>query len=104
MKDMFEVQNAKDVTQAMGVAKQQELENSQAAAVLKEEVAKEIEADPVERGAGCFIREDGRGSGHSGADVPSPAWKKYREILEFADTEKSIPRTKLISCRWQSTR
>jgi hypothetical protein len=40
MKDMFEVQNAKDAMQAMGAATQQELETSQAAAVLKQEVAK----------------------------------------------------------------
>ncbi len=33
MKDMFEVQNAKDATQAMGATKQQELETSTVVAV-----------------------------------------------------------------------
>jgi len=88
MKDMFEVQNEKDATQAMGAAKRQELETSQAAIALKEEVAKKsklirwsaIEDVLFERTVEAL-------------DIPvltflMPAWKKYREIMEFADLEK----------------
>ena len=88
MKDMFEVQNAKDATQAMGAAKRQELATSQAAAALKEEVAKisrlirwsAVEDVLFERTVETL-------------DIPVltfllPAWKKYREIVEFADPEK----------------
>ena len=42
MKDMFEVQNAKDATHSMSAAKQQELETSQAAAVLKAEIGGDV--------------------------------------------------------------
>jgi len=88
MKDMFEVQNAKDATQSMSAAKQQELETSQAAAVLKEEIAKKsrlIQWSAVEDV--LFERTV------EALDIPvltflMPAWKKYREILEFADVEK----------------
>jgi hypothetical protein len=88
MKDMFEVQNAKDAAQSMSAAKQQELETSQAAAVLKEEIAKKsrlIQWSAVEDVLFERIVE--------ALDIPvltflMPAWKKYREILEFADVEK----------------
>ena len=59
MKDMFEVQNAKDATQAMGAAKQQELRLHGRG--LWKGGREEIEADPVERSAGRLMREDGRG-------------------------------------------
>jgi len=88
MKDMFEVQSAQDATQAMGAGKRQELETSQAAIALKEEVAKKsklirwsaIEDVLFERTVEAL-------------DIPVltfllPAWEKYREIMEFTDLEK----------------
>lgn len=88
MKDMFEVQNAKDATQAMGAAKQRELETSQAAAVLKEEVAKKSQLIRWSVVQDVLFEKT-----VDALDIPVltflvPAWKKYREILEFADTEK----------------
>jgi hypothetical protein len=88
MKDMFGVQNARDATQAMGATKQQELETSQAVAALKEEVAKKsrlIRWSAVEDVLFEKTVET--------LDIPVltfllPAWKKYREIMEFADLEK----------------
>jgi hypothetical protein len=88
MKDMFEVQNAKDGAQAVGAAKQRELEASQAAAAMKEEIAKKsrlIQWSAVEDV--LFERTV------EALDIPvltflMPAWKKYREIVEFADIEK----------------
>ncbi len=88
MKDMFEVQNAKDAAHSMSAAKQQELETSQAAAALKEEIAKKsrlIQWSAVEDV--LFERTV------EALDIPvltflMPAWKKYREILEFADVDK----------------
>jgi hypothetical protein len=88
MKDMFEVQNAKDATQAMGAAKQQELETSQAAAALKEEVAKKSKLIRWSAVEDVLFEKT-----VEALDIPLltfllPAWKKYREILEFADPEK----------------
>jgi hypothetical protein len=88
MKDMFEVQDAKDAAQSMSAAKRQEFDTSQAAAVLKEEIAKKsrlIQWSAVEDV--LFERTV------EALDIPvltflMPAWKKYREILEFADVEK----------------
>jgi len=88
MKDMFEVQNAKDATQAMGAAKRQELEASQAAAVLKEEVAEKSKLIRWSAVQDVLFEKT-----VEALDIPLltfllPAWKKYREIVEFADTEK----------------
>ncbi len=88
MKDMFEVQNAKDATQAMGAAKQRELETSQTAAALKEEVAKKSQLIRWSAVQDVLFEKT-----VEALDIPVltflvPAWKKYREILEFADTEK----------------
>ena len=88
MKDMFDVQNAKDAMQAMGSAKQQELETSQAATVLKEEVAKKSRLIRWSAVQDVLFEKT-----VEVLDIPvltflSPAWKKYREILEFADVEK----------------
>ncbi len=88
MKDMFEVQNAKDETQALGVAKQQELETSQAATALKEEVAKKSKLIRWSAVQDVLFEKT-----VEALDIPVltfllPAWKKYREILEFADMEK----------------
>jgi hypothetical protein len=88
MKDMFEVQNAKDPTQAMSAAKHQELETSQAAAVLKEEVAKKSKLIRWSAVQDVLFEKT-----VEALDIPvltflTPAWKKYREILEFADAEK----------------
>ncbi len=88
MRDMFEVQNAKDATQAMGATKQQELETSTAAAVLKEEVAKKSKLIRWSAVQDVLFEKM-----VEALDIPvvtflSPAWKKYREILEFADAEK----------------
>jgi hypothetical protein len=91
MKDMFEVQNAKDATQAMGATKQQELETSTVLAVLKEEVAKKSKLIRW-----SVVQDVLFDKMVEALDIPlvtflSPAWKKYREILEFADTEKHPP-------------
>jgi hypothetical protein len=88
MKDMFEVQNAKDATQSMSAAKQQELETSQAAAVLKEEIAKKSRLIQWSAAEDVLFERT-----VEALDIPvltflMPAWKKYREILEFADVEK----------------
>jgi len=88
MKDMFEVQNAKDATQAMGAAKRQELEASQAATALKEEVAKKSKLIRWSAVQDVLFEKT-----VEALDIPVltfllPAWKKYREIVEFADTEK----------------
>jgi len=88
MKDMFEVQNAKDAMQAMGAATQQELETSQAAAVLKQEVAKKSKLIRWSAVQDVLFEKT-----VEALDIPvltflSPAWKKYREILEFAAAEK----------------
>jgi hypothetical protein len=88
MKDMFEVQNAKDATQAMGAAKQQELETSQAAVALKGEVAKKSRLIRWSAVQDVLFEKT-----VEALDIPVltfllPAWKKYREIVEFADLEK----------------
>jgi hypothetical protein len=88
MKDMFEVQNAKDAAQSMSAAKQQELETSQAAAVLKEEIAKKSRLIQWSAVKDVLFERT-----VEALDIPvraflMPAWKKYREILEFADVEK----------------
>jgi hypothetical protein len=88
MKDMFEVQNAKDATQAMGTAKQQELEISEAAAALKEEIAKKSRLIRWSAVQDVLFEKT-----VEALDIPVltfllPAWKKYREIVEFADLEK----------------
>ncbi len=88
MKDMFEVQNAKDATQAMGVAKQQELETSQAAAALKKEVTNKSKLIRWSAVQDVLLEKT-----VEALDIPVltfllPAWKKYREIMEFADLEK----------------
>jgi len=88
MKDMFEVQNVKDATQAMGAAKQQELETSKAAAALKEEVAKKSRLIRWSAVQDVLFEKT-----VEALDIPVltfllPAWKKYREIVEFADLEK----------------
>jgi hypothetical protein len=88
MKNMFEVQSAKEATQAMGAAKRQELEASQAAAVLKEEVAEKSKLIRWSAVQDVLFEKT-----VEALDIPVltfllPAWKKYREIVEFADTEK----------------
>jgi hypothetical protein len=88
MKDMFEVQNAKDARQAMGTAKQQELEISEAAAALKEEIAKKSRLIRWSAVQDVLFEKT-----VEALDIPVltfllPAWKKYREIVEFADLEK----------------
>jgi hypothetical protein len=88
MKDMFEVQNAKDATHSMSAAKQQELETSQAAAVLKEEIAKKSRLIRWSAVEDILFEKT-----IEALDIPVltfllPAWKKYREIMEFADLEK----------------
>jgi hypothetical protein len=88
MKDLFEIQNAKDATQAMDAARQQELETSQAAAALKEEVARKSRLIRWSAVQDVLFEKT-----VEALDIPvlaflSPAWKKYREILEFADLEK----------------
>jgi len=88
MKDLFEVGNAKDPSEGRNGATRPELEASKAVAALKDEVAKKsrlirwgvVEDVLVEKTAEAL-------------DIPVltfllPAWKKYREIHEFADTEK----------------
>jgi len=88
MKDMFEVQNAKDATQAMGAAKQQELEASPAAAVLKEEVAKKSKLIRWSAVQDVLLEKTVETLDIPLLTFPLPAWKKYREIVEFADLEK----------------
>jgi hypothetical protein len=78
MKDMFEVQNAKDAMQAMGAATQQELETSQAAAVLKQEVAKKSKLIRWSAVQDVLFEKT-----VEALDIPvltflSPAWKKRR--------------------------
>jgi len=88
MKDMFEVQSAKDAAQAMRAAKQQELEASQAATALKDEVAKKSRLIRWSAVQDVLFEKT-----VDVLDIPVltfllPAWKKYREILEFADVER----------------
>jgi hypothetical protein len=88
MRDMFEVQNAKDAAQAAGAAKQRELEASQAAAALKEEIAKKSRLIRWSAVKDVLFERT-----VEALDIPvltflMPAWKKYREIVEFADVEK----------------
>lgn len=88
MKDMFEVQNAKNPKRGIGAAMQQKLETSQAAGVLKEEVAKKSSLIPWSVVEDVLLEKT-----IEALDIPVltfllPAWKKYREILEFADVKK----------------
>ena len=70
MKDMFEVQKRKGRNASDGRGDAAGIGAFTGRGCVETGGREEIEADPVERSAGCFIREDGRGSGHSGADVP----------------------------------
>jgi hypothetical protein len=88
MKDLFEVGNAKDPSEGKNETARPELEASKAVTALKEEVAKKsklvrwsvVEDVLVDKTVEVL-------------DIPVltfllPAWQKYREIHEFADTEK----------------
>ncbi|PYR97158.1 MAG: hypothetical protein DMG16_25615 [Acidobacteria bacterium] len=86
MKDLFEVQSAKDVTEGMGTA--QELEASQGATALKEEVAKKSRLIQWSAVQDVLVEKT-----LEAVDIPVltfllPAWKKYRDIVEFVDLEK----------------
>ncbi len=91
MKDMFELQNQPAAPQALRTAKQSELEASAAAAVLKEEVAKKSKLIQWSAVQDVLFEKT-----EEALDIPVltfllPAWRKYREILEFADAEKHPP-------------
>jgi len=70
------------------VAKQQELETSQAAAALKKEVTNKSKLIRWSAVQDVLLEKT-----VEALDIPVltfllPAWKKYREIMEFADLEK----------------
>jgi ABC-type transport system involved in cytochrome bd biosynthesis fused ATPase/permease subunit len=93
MKDMFEVENEK----APG-SQNEALEKTKQAANLKEELAKESKLIQW-----SIVREVLIDKTIGMLDIPvliflSPAWKKYKEIMEFADTNKYPPNeTELVS-------
>lgn len=88
MKDLFEVQNGGDVPAKTDSAKREEVVNTQAAAKVKEELSKKSKL--IKWSAVQDVIFD---KTVEALDIPlltflAPAWKKCREILEFADPEK----------------
>jgi hypothetical protein len=91
IRDMFELQNEQAAPQALRGAKQRELAASPAAAVLKEEVAKKSKLIQWSAVQDVLFETT-----IEALDIPVltfllPAWRRYREILEFADAEKHPP-------------